>query len=243
MTNGCIWTVPVDEKQVSDARNGNVTIFLTPSIPIPDDWLPSLKGSKVLCLASGGGQQGPLLAAAGANVVVFDNSTKQLSRDREVAEKESLPIETVQGDMRDLTVFPDDTFDLIVHPVSNSFIPDVRRVWREAYRVLKHKGRLLSGFTNPIVYLFDMDEHDKGHLVVKNKIPYSDVELLSAEEISKRYEKGEPLEFGHTLDDQIGGQIASGFVITGFYEDKCDETDLLSNYIASYMATRADKMD
>ena len=243
MVNGCIWTVPVNEKQVSDARNGNVIIFLTPSKPIPNDWLPSLKGSKVLCLASGGGQQGPLLAAAGANVVVFDNSTKQLARDREVAEKENLPLETMQGDMQDLTVFPNDTFDLIVHPVSNSYIPDVSRVWREAYRVLKRKGRLLSGFTNPIIYLFDIDEYDKGHLVVKNKIPYSDVEILSTEEISKRYEKGAPLEFGHTLDDQIGAQITSGFVLTGFYEDKCDETDLLSSYIATYMATRAEKLD
>ena len=200
-----------------------------------------MKQSNVLCLASGGGQQAPLLAAAGANVIVFDNSAKQLARDREVADREDLRLETIQGDMRDLSVFEAETFDFIIHPVSNSYIPDIRCVWTEAYRVLKRNGHLLSGFTNPIVYLFDIDEYDMGHLVVKNKIPYSDVEMLSEEEISKRYEKGAPLEFGHTLGDQIGGQLAAGFVLTGLYEDKCDETDLLSKYIASYMATRADK--
>jgi len=31
------------------------------------------------CLASGGGQQGPVLAAAGAHVTVFDNSPRQLA--------------------------------------------------------------------------------------------------------------------------------------------------------------------
>jgi len=75
------------------------------------------------------------------------------------------------------------------------------------------------------------------------KIPFSDAELLSKEEIENRLKEGNPLEFGHTLDDQIGGQIAAGFVITGFYEDKCEEkdSDLLSQYISTFIATRAVK--
>ena len=40
---------------------------------MPADWFGDLAGAPVLCLASGGGQQGPLLAAAGARVTVFDN--------------------------------------------------------------------------------------------------------------------------------------------------------------------------
>jgi 2-polyprenyl-3-methyl-5-hydroxy-6-metoxy-1,4-benzoquinol methylase len=70
----------------------------------------------VLCLASGGGQQGPILAAAGARVTVFDNSPQQLAQDRFVARREGLTLETVEGDMRDLSVFADVSFDLIVHP-------------------------------------------------------------------------------------------------------------------------------
>ena len=239
--DGNVWTIPVNEKQVSEARKGNFSIFLTPSIPVPPDWFPSLKQLKILCLASGGGQQGPLLAAAGADVTVFDNSSKQLLRDREVAKRENLRLETIQGDMRDLTIFASETFDLIVHPVSNTFIPDVRPVWREAYRVLKNNASLLSGFDNPICHLFDDEEYEKGNLVVKNKIPYSDESTLMKDEISRRYKQGIPLEFGHTLDDQIGGQIACGFAVTGFYEDKYGEADLLSNCIASFVATKATK--
>ena len=90
-----------------------------------------------MCLASGGGQQGPILAAAGADVTVFDNSPRQLEQDRYVADRDGLHLQTVEGDMRDLSCFPDESFDLIVHPVSNVFVPDVKPVWREAYRVLK----------------------------------------------------------------------------------------------------------
>ncbi|MDZ7684169.1 MAG: class I SAM-dependent methyltransferase [Gammaproteobacteria bacterium] len=233
------WTVPVTAEQVSEARNGNVRIVLTPSIIVPGEWFPSLRGAKVLCLASGGGQQGPLLAAAGADVTVFDNSPKQLGRDREVAERERLELSTVQGDMRDLSVFESDTFDLIVHPVSNTFVPDVRPVWREAYRVLKPGACLLSGFDNPVIHLFDETEYDNGNLVVTNRIPYSDTELLSTTEISQRAVEGRPLEFGHTLDHQIGGQLEAGFTITGFYEDRYPGDDPLSKYIAMFIATRA----
>jgi len=239
--NGYRWTIPVDEKQVSEAREGRLCLVLTPSLPVPDDWFPVLKKAKVLCLASGGGQQGPLLAAAGADVIVLDNSPRQLQQDRAVAEREGLELETLQGDMRDLSMFESETFDLIFHPSSNAYIPDVRPVWQEAYRVLKKGAFLLSGFTNPVRYLFDRVGYETGNLVVKHKIPYSDLEVLSEEEIARRNEQGITLQFAHTLDDHIGGQIAAGFAITGFYEDRYGETDPLSGYIASFIATKATK--
>src|SRR5271165_1495009 len=112
------WTVPATAEEVARARSGNWRIVLTPTKPVPADWFPPLVGVDVLCLASGGGQQGPILAAAGAKVTVFDNSPAQLAQDRMVADREALTIETRQGDMADLSVFPDECFDLIVHPVS-----------------------------------------------------------------------------------------------------------------------------
>jgi SAM-dependent methyltransferase len=236
---GNIWTIAVNEKDISAARNGILKVYLTPTIPIPSEWFPPLKNANVLCLASGGGQQGPLLAAAGANVTVFDNSLKQLQRDREVAIRENLNIKTIQGNMQNLSIFKSEAFDLIIHPVSNTFISDIKPVWREAYRVLKKNACLLSGFDNPICHLFDQKEYEKGNLVVKNKIPYSDIRILTEDEIKDRFDKGIPLEFGHTLDDQIGGQIEAGFIITGFYEDRYGGNDLLSNYIASFIATKA----
>jgi len=238
------WTVPVSEAEVAEARQGRWKILLTPSIPVPRAWFPELADCDVLCLASGGGQQGPILAAAGARVTVLDNSPRQLAQDRLVAERESLALKTVEGDMSDLHMFADQSFDLIVHPVSNLFVPDVRPVWAEAFRVLRSGGALLAGFDNPVRYVFDWDLIDRsGLLQVKYALPYSDLTDLSEPERQRRIEAGEPLEFSHTLDDQIGGQLDAGFLLTGFYEDGYGEgeTDPLSRYMATFIATRATK--
>jgi ubiquinone/menaquinone biosynthesis C-methylase UbiE len=238
------WTVPVGPEAVDAARKGQWTILLTPTKPVPRDWLPRLAGRDVLCLASGGGQQGPVLAAAGAHVTVLDNSPKQLERDRQVADREGLEIATVEGDMADLSMFPDRGFDIIVHPVSNVFVPDVRPIWREAFRVLRSKGVLTAGFDNPVIHLFDYALAERtGELQVKYALPYSDTDVLTAEQVQRYAEEGAPLEFSHTLEDQIGGQIAAGFVIAGFYEDYDREGDdsPVRNYMPSYIATRAVK--
>jgi SAM-dependent methyltransferase len=236
------WTVPVAPEAIAAARKGEWSILLTPTKPVPRNWLPELRGQRVLCLASGGGQQAPVLAAAGAEVTVLDNSPKQLERDQFVAEREGLVILTVEGDMADLSAFAEASFDIVVHPVSNLFVPEVRPVWREAFRVLRNGGIMISGFSNPVTYLFDHAVVERtGKLEVKYELPYSELEHLTGEEKRRFREEGIPLEFGHTLEDQIGGQIAAGFVITGFYEDR-DRTakdDPLRDYMATYIATRA----
>ena len=212
-------------------------------MPVPMAWLEPVEGRDVLCLASGGGQQGPVLAAAGARVTVFDNSPLQLAQDRHVAERHSLEIRTVEGDMRDLSAFADQSFDLVVHPVSNCFVPEVRPVWQEAHRVLRTEGALLAGFGNPVRFIFDEEAYERGVLEPKHALPYSDLELLSEQEIQERFEGGIPLEFSHSLEEQIGGQLDAGFVITGLYEDRDrdEENDLLSKLAPVYIATRARK--
>src|SRR6516165_6817650 len=76
------WTVPASDDTIASARRGHWSIVLTPTRPVPRAWFPELAGLDVLCLASGGGQQGPILAAAGAKVTVLDNSPQQLDRDK-----------------------------------------------------------------------------------------------------------------------------------------------------------------
>lgn len=238
------WTLPASPEAIASAREGKWQIVLTPRKPVPADWFPHLPESDVLCLASGGGQQTPILVAAGATVTVIDNSPAQLARDQEVADREGLSIRSVEGDMRDLTPFDDESFDLIVHPVSNVFIPDVRIVWRECFRVLRTGGALLAGCMDPVRYVFDEPLIDEeGTLTVIHRLPYSDTESLSSEEISRRAEAGQALEFSHTLEDLIGGQTEAGFVITGFYGDRYgkEEGDVQSKYMDVSFATRAVK--
>ena len=236
------WTVPVSTREIDSARQGEWKVLLTPRRPVPREWFPAMEGLRVLCLACGGGQQGPIFAAAGARVCVFDNSPRQLEQDRAVAHRDGLSLETVQGDMADLSVFSDSSFDLVFHPVANCFVPDVLPVWREACRVLRTGGMLLAGFANPVLYLFD-DGVAPGHeLTVRHTIPYSDADRLSAEEYQQYKRDGLPLEFGHTLENQIGGQLRAGFVLLDFFEDGHHLDDVaISHHISTFIATRAMK--
>lgn len=236
------WTIPVDHDTIEYAKTGKWEIVLTPIKPVPQNWFSPLNGCKVLCLASAGGQQAPILSAAGADVTVIDNSPKQLAQDKLVADRENLKIKSVLGNMKDLSVFDDGSFDLIFHPVSNCFVDDINSVWKECFRVLNTGGILMAGFSNPVRYIFDQFKMEEGQLELRHSIPYSDVNDLSEKEKGFLIEKNYPFEFSHTLEDQIGGQLKAGFKITDFYEDKIDpKEDKLSEYLPTFAATRAEK--
>ncbi len=234
------WTQPVTSEITAAARRGDWSVVLTENKPVPRDWFPPLKGLEILCLASGGGQQGPVLAAAGARVTVFDNSPRQLAQDRLVAERDGLEMRLVEGDAADLSMFADESFDLVFNPCSTVFMADVRAVWRECARVLREGGVLMTGSMNPVHYIFDLFKADEGTLEVAHSIPYSDIEDLSRDELNEYIEKGLPLEFGHSLTDLLGGQLDTGLVITDMYEDVMNDSPL-AKYHPSYLATRAVK--
>ncbi|MCA9126279.1 MAG: class I SAM-dependent methyltransferase [Planctomycetales bacterium] len=235
------WTQPVTQQVIDQARAGEFQVLLTPSRPVPRDWFPPLHGLKTLCLASAGGQQGPVLAAAGAEVTVLDNSPRQLAQDQLVADDNCLTLRLVEGDMADLSRFADGSFELVFHPCSNSFAENVIPIWRECHRVLNTGGVLLAGFTNPMRYIFDDERAENGNLEVRYALPYSDLCDLDQSLLKSIIDNQQPLQFGHTLEDQIGGQLQAGFLLTGFYEDRYDamEFDPLSRYLATFMATRS----
>lgn len=237
----CDWSRPVSEAVIAAARNGQWAVQLTHGA-LPDDWLGDVRGQRILCLASGGGQQAPVLAAAGAQVTVFDVSRSQLDQDRLVAEREGLSLVAVHGDMRDLSAFDDASFDIVFQPIANHYVDDVRPVWRECFRVLRPGGRLLAGFYNPVIFVGDRDPDlfAEGLIRPVFSIPYADATDMDEEALKAKVGRDEALVFGHSLTDLIAGQIQAGFVIAGFQEDPAPRPRfLIDRYLPTFISTLA----
>lgn len=237
------WCTPVSSEIIEAARNGDIKLRLTPNKFIPAEWLEGICDKEVLCVGSGGGQQAPIVAAAGANVISVDISQEQLNKDLLVANREGLKLLTIKADMSDLSDFKDNTFDLIVNAASTVFVPDVQKVWGEFYRVLKPGGELWAGMLNPSFFMFNHAEAlDKGVLEVKHKLPYSDVESLDKKELNRIVNDEVPIVWSHSLETLIGGQTKAGFVILDFYEDWWSGDDtLLNEFSPTTFVTRAKK--
>lgn len=234
------WSIPASKDAVKRARSGDGSIVLTPTLPVPVSWLGDLHGKQLCLLAGGGGQQSAILAALGADVLVVDLSDRQLEQDQSVAKRDGLPIRTLQADMRHVPQLDNESFDLVVQPVSNCFIPDPRPMFREAFRILRPGGRFLLGMNNPHLYLFDEQANAQGEFVLKYPLPTQDFAGKSEQDQAELAAKNEMISFSHTLEMQLGGLFEAGFVLTGYYEDRW-EKEPLAQYFSSQYAVLANK--
>ena len=228
------WGRPITHEQFLAAKAGNWSIVLTPTKPVPADWFPDLKGKKLLGLACGGGQQMPLFAAAGAICTVLDYSERQLESERMVAAREGYEIDIVRADMSKALPFADESFDVIVHPVSNCYIREVEPLWRECFRILKPGGVLLSGLDNGINYLFDDEETTLCH-----SLPFDPLNEPALMEELQKTDSG--VQFSHTFEEQVGGQLKAGLVLTHLFEDYNGYGKLHEMHVPTFVATRAVK--
>ena len=233
------WSIPLTPEQFQQAKNGPIEFVLTPTKKVPLSWFEGV-GKDVLGLASGGGQQGPVMAAHDYQVTILDNSMRQLQSDRLVAEREDYEVLALQADMTLPFPFKDESFDMIIHPVSNCYIEDLQPTWNESFRVLRHGGVLMAGWTNPIMYMFDDEalENQDAPLIIRNKLPYNGrVEVENGGELT--LDTG--YQFSHTWEAQIGGQLRAGFLLKDFYEDT-DPNDHLGQYTSTFAASLAVKL-
>ena len=231
---GWEWGIPISHEEYEAARNGNWNVVLTPTKPVPHAWFGQLKGKKVLGLASGGGQQMPVFAALGADCTVLDYSNRQLESERMVSQREGYDIRIIRADMTKRLPFEDGEFDLVFHPVSNCYVEKVEPIFAECYRVLKHGGVLLCGLGNEVNYLTDENEE-----MICNEMPFNP---LTNDRYRKQLEEEDcGMQFSHTVEEQLGGQLKAGFVLTDIFGDTNGEGRLHEMNVETYYATRAIK--
>ena len=232
---GWEWGIPISHEEYEKARQGDWSMLLTPTKPVPREWFGSLKGKRVLGLASGGGQQMPVFAALGAVCTVIDYSPRQLESERLVAEREGYSIEIIRGDMTKHLPFADGSFDLIFHPVSNCYVREVKPIFKECFRVLAPGGVLLSGLDNGVNFLF-VDEDKRDEMCV---FPFDPV--ANPQQRKQMEEQDDGFQFSHTMEEQVGGQLEAGFRLTHLYEDTNGSGTFHEHNIPCFLATRAVK--
>jgi SAM-dependent methyltransferase len=191
----------------------------------PGGLLDNLHGKDVLCLASGGGQQTAVFGLLGANVTVFDLSDAQLDRDQEAAEHYGYLLRRVQGDMRDLSHFENDSFDLVWHPYSINFSPDARVVLQHVARILRLGGHYRLQFANPFVLGADETLWNGRGYPLKHIYTDGDEVIFADPHWDVWQDDGSiqkvigPREFRHTLSTIVNTLIQNGFLILGLWED------------------------
>jgi SAM-dependent methyltransferase len=209
----------------------------------PEGRLGSLAGKDVLCLACGGGQQSAAFALLGANVTVFDLSEAQLRRDAEAAAHYGVNIKIEQGDMRDLSCFENEAFDIVYQAYSLGFVPDVSPVFQQVARVLRAGGTYYFNCANPFFLgLSERDWNGEGYTL---KHPYLDGAEITYEDQDWVYDRNQasepirsPREYRHTLSTLISGLVEQSFVIlhvsdyTDFYPDSQAEPGTWDHFVS-----------
>lgn len=236
------YTIPLTHEEIEDRRNKTLTVGLTVGKAVPETWFEKTKGKKILGLACGGGQQGPVFALKGYDTTIMDFSREQLEKDKMVAKRENLTIKTVQSDMTQPFPFADESFDIVFNPVSNVYIENLENMYKEAARVLKKGGLLMVGFMNPWIYMYDADivwDRPEEELLLTYSLPFNSRKLEKLGKIKINPDYG--YEFSHTLESQIRGQLKNGLAMLDFYESY-DKRNRLTKFGNDYIATLCVKL-
>ena len=206
------WMKPIDHETFLKAKNKEPLLTLTPIKKVPFEWYKNCKGKKILGLAAGGGQQMAVLSALGAKCTLLDISTLQLEADSQVSEREKYYLDIIKGDMSEILPFEDNSFDMVVNPISNHYIENPFFVFKEVYRVLKKGGSFLAGLDNGLYWSVNPNT-----MKVEIKQPVNPLKnKVLMENILK---KGQAIQFSHSIEEQIRGQLKAGFKLIDMYDD------------------------
>lgn len=234
IAEGWEWGQPIDHETYARACEGVWDVQLSPTKPVPHEWLGDLAGKRVLGLACGGGQQCPIFVAAGAQVTVLDYSEAQLASEHLVAEREGYDIEIVRADMTKPLPFANESFALVFNPVSICYIREVEPLWAEVSRVLRPGGVFVTAFDTIINYLVDEDEE---RIVWRH--PFDPITQPDVRAFLEADDAG--MQFSHDMSETLGGMLRAGLTIEDLYEDTNGEGRLHEMSIPTYVAVRARK--
>ena len=120
--------------------------------------------------------------------------------------------------MDDLSAFSPASFDIVIHPVSTCYVPDVSVVYRQVARVIVPAGIYVSQHKQPVSMQASSEPSSHGYELVE---PY-DRQRTVAEVVGSLHREAGTMEFLHRWQELLGGMCRAGFVIEDVIEpDAC----------------------
>lgn len=181
-----------------------------------------LDGARVLGLAAGGGWDPVIFAKLGAQTTVFDISPTQLRTVRELAKRQKVKVRTVRGDMRDLSVFKDESFDVVWHCHSLVFVDDAPKVLREVGRILAPGGTYLMSTMHPTTRRLygtytGTGWYPKVTYFENKPMPYA-TDWDATWTFGNKRVVAPTIEYGHTFETIVNSLASAGVVVDGIWE-------------------------
>jgi len=166
-----------------------------------------------------------------------------LQRDREAAAHFGVDITLLQGDMRDLSVLEEASFDIVYHAYSLGFVPNARVVFQQVARVLRPAGLYHFMCANPFFLgLGEKDWNGAGYTLKHPYINGTEIRYDDQAWVYDRSKSGAPIppprEFRHTLSALVSGLVEHGFVIlhisdySNFYPDPNADPGTLAHLVS-----------
>jgi SAM-dependent methyltransferase len=204
----------------------------------PYHWLNWSSIGSVLCLACGGGQQGPLFASLGIEVTSLDISKDQLEKDRVTAEVRGFHLECVLCDMLDLSTLSGKKFDLVYQAVSACYVPSVESLYEEIAKVVNLGGEYWVEHQNPLHHQLEGlgTWNGRGYEIRHPQITSAKYEWVSSDDDAKS--DATVWHFIHSMTNLIGSLCNAGFSIERFAERPSGDhraTPGTQEHLASYV--------
>jgi SAM-dependent methyltransferase len=233
-----VHATPAGEKEFRNAR----------AIVDQCGWLPKeLGGVPVLCLAAGGGWHGPLFAHLGADVTVVDISEEMLALDRKISKERKLRMKIVRASMDDLSDLARAAFEIVIQPVSTSYVPDVTVVYREIANVTKPDGIYISQHKQPVSLQASAQPGTAGYSI---RHLYKTGNVLPPEAGGLVHRESGASEFMHSWESLLGDLCRSGFVIEDLVEPRHGDPKAepgtfahRSAYVPPYVTIKARRLE
>ena len=182
-----------------------------------NSWLQGgIRGKKLLNLAAGGGGQSGLFASLGADVTVVDISAAMLENDQKLAKEQGFNIRVLQTSMDDLNALDTAEFDIVIHPVSTCYLPDIKVIYQEVARVSKAGAIYISHHKQPLSMQASAKPINGFYQIVETNERKGALPPVKG---TMHREEG-TLEFLHSWDDILGELCRNGFYIDDFYVAK-----------------------